>query len=71
MSKRKSIAAALILTAGSAAAAMMIRRRQDKRKPHVGLYFEDGSMVSLPETSPQASSLVELGREALSVARSR
>lgn len=71
MSKKRGIATALALTAGSAAAAFLIRKRQERRRPHVGLYFEDGSMVSLPESSPQASALVELGREALSAARGR
>lgn len=69
MSKRRSIATALVLTAGSAAAALVIRRRHDKLRPHVGLYFEDGSMVSLPESSPQAAPLIELGRETLALVR--
>lgn len=67
--RRKSIAAALLLTTASATAAWVIKRRQDGRRPHVGLYFEDGSMVSLPEHSPQATELVELGVEAVSLAR--
>ena len=73
MSKRRrnSVATALVLTAGSAAAAFIIRRRADRKRPHVGLYFEDGSMMALPDNSPQASPLLELGREALQVARGR
>ena len=70
MSKRKkSVAAALLLTTASATAAWAIKRRQDGRRPHVGLYFEDGSMVSLPEQSPQAGTLIELGTEAVSIVR--
>ncbi len=38
-------------------------------RPHVGLYFEDGSMVSLPESAPQASALIELGKESLTLVR--
>jgi hypothetical protein len=68
--RRKSVAAALVLTTASATAAWMIKRRQDGRRPYVGLYFEDGSMVSLPEHSPQAGQLVELGAEAVSIVRS-
>ncbi|MEO6866770.1 MAG: hypothetical protein ABI200_01990 [Gaiellales bacterium] len=68
--RRKSIAAALLLTTASATAAWAIKRRHDGRRPHVGLYFEDGSMVSLPEHSPQATELVELGIEAVSIVRS-
>lgn len=67
--RRKSVAAALVLTTASATAAWMIKRRQDSRRPHVGLYFEDGSMVSLPETSPQAGDLVDLGMEAVAIVR--
>lgn len=67
--RRKSVAAALLLTTASASAAWVIRRRQEGRRPHVGLYFEDGSMVSLPEHSPQATQLVELGIEAVGIVR--
>lgn len=67
--RKKSVAAALLLTTASATAAWVIKRRQDGRRPHVGLYFEDGSMVSLPEHSPQATALVELGTEAVGVVR--
>lgn len=69
MSKR-NVLAALALTAGSAAAAVIIRKRSDRRRPHVGLYFEDGSMVSLPDSSPQAGRLIAIGREALESVRS-
>lgn len=67
--RKKSVAAALLLTTASAAAAWVIKRRQDGRRPHVGLYFEDGSMVSLPEQSPQAGPLVQLGVEAVGIVR--
>ncbi len=70
MSKgRKSVATALALTAISATAAWAIRRRNEGQRPHVGLYFEDGSMVSLPESSPQATELVELGTTAVTLVR--
>jgi hypothetical protein len=65
--RKKSVAAALLLTTASATAAWMIKKRQDGRRPYVGLYFEDGSMVSLPEHSPQAGTLIELGSEAVSI----
>ena len=51
-------------------AAFVIRRRNDRKRPHVGLYFEDGSMVSLPDSSPQAVPLLDLGREAVGLVRS-
>lgn len=67
--RRKSVAAALLLTSASAAAAWAIKRRQDERRPHVGLYFEDGSMVSLPDGSPQAEPLIELGIDVVTLVR--
>lgn len=67
--RKKSVAAALLLTSASATAAWVIKRRQDGHRPHVGLYFEDGSMVSLPEGSPQAGELVRLGSEAVAIVR--
>ena len=67
--RRKCVAAALSLSAASAGAAWMIERRQDARRPYVGLYFEDGSMVSLPEHSPQAGQLIELGTDAVAIVR--
>lgn len=69
MRRKHSIATALAVTAGSAIAAMLIRRRRDQARPHVGLYFEDGSMVSLPDNSPQAAPLLELARQAVGAVR--
>lgn len=69
MKRRRSIATALVLTTGSAAAAFIIRKRNDRKRPHVGLYFEDGSMVSLPDNSPQATPLLDLGREIVALVR--
>jgi hypothetical protein len=68
--KKKSVAAALALTAASATAAWIVKRRSDSHRPYAGLYFEDGSMVSLPGQSPQARELVELGIEAVGMVRS-
>lgn len=65
----KSVAVALVLTTASAGAAWLVRRRQGGRRTHVGLYFDDGSMVSLPEQSPQAGSLIDLGSEAVAMVR--
>lgn len=67
--RRRSIVAASAVLAGSLAATVLLRRRGERSRPHVGLYFEDGSMISLPETSPQAAPLVELGRETVASVR--
>ncbi len=69
MSRRRNKAAfAVGLTLLSAGAALLIKKRQDVSREHVSLYFEDGSMMSLPESSPQAFALFELGREVAEVA---
>lgn len=70
MGRRRNVGTALALSVGSVAAAVIIRQRQDRRRPHVGLYFEDGSMVSLPDSSPQARPLLELGEQAVKAVRS-
>ena len=69
--KRRGAILALTLTAGSAVAATVIRKRQDRRRPHVGLYFEDGSMIALPDSAPQSTRLLELGRDAIAAAGHR
>lgn len=68
--RKKSVVMALLVTTISAGAAYIVRKRQHGERPHVGLYFEDGSMVSLPEQSPQATSLIDLGRDAVRIVRS-
>lgn len=67
---RRSVVAAGVVLAGTAIAGIFFRSRRDRGRPHVGLYFEDGSMRSLPDSSPQATPLIELGREAIDAVRS-
>lgn len=55
--------------AGAAAGIALWRRRGGAPAERVDLHFEDGSMVSLPEHSPQAGDLIELGAEAVSIVR--
>jgi hypothetical protein len=65
---RRKLLGALSLAVGSAAGAVLLRRRHAHRASRVDLYFDDGSMLSLAEGSPEAERLVPLGREALAVA---
>lgn len=67
--RRKSILLALAVTGASAGAAWVIKQRSDAKRAHVGLYFEDGSMVSLPESAPQAEQLLRLGTQAVSLSK--
>ena len=53
----------------AALAAVVFRRRAERRRERVDLYYEDGSMVSLPEGSADADRLLPLAREILQTAR--
>jgi hypothetical protein len=59
---------AAVLLAAAAGAVALVRRRGSART-HVDVWFDDGSSVSLPGTSPPASALVELAEAALRVAQ--
>jgi hypothetical protein len=51
------------------ALASFLRRGGGRRRERVDLYYDDGSMVSLPEGSPESERLLALGRDALRAAR--
>ena len=51
------------------ALASFVRRGVVRRRERVDLYYDDGSMVSLPDGSPDSERLLALGREALRAAR--
>jgi hypothetical protein len=53
--------------AGSLAAAILFRRRA-RRREHLDVYFEDGSMVSLSNGSPGGSTVLPLARRILETA---
>lgn len=61
---RRSSAAVLGALAGLFAGAALLRRRAAPRE-RVDLYFEDGSMVSLAEGSPDAARLIPIARDVL------
>ena len=61
---RRSAAALVGVAAGMLAGAAFIRRRTADRD-RVDLYYEDGSMVSLSNGSPDAERLLPLAREIL------
>ena len=57
-----------LLGVGAAAGAIvLLRRRKLSRGEHVDLYYEDGSMISLENGSPEAEQLLSLARDALRV----
>ena len=61
---RRSAAALLGVAGGMLAGAAFIRRRSVRRE-RVDLYYDDGSMVSLENGSPDAERLLPLAREIL------
>ena len=65
---RRSTATLLGVAGGMLAGAAFVRRRGAQRE-RVDLYYEDGSMVSLSNGSPDAERLLPLAREILRSAR--
>src|SRR5438445_453215 len=51
---RRSLLTGVLLGAGSVLGTVLVRRRAARRRERVDLYFDDGSMVSLTGTSPEA-----------------
>jgi hypothetical protein len=52
----------------SAVGSVLVRRRQTRHQSRVDLYFDDGSMLSFPDSSAEAERLLSLAHEALAVA---
>jgi hypothetical protein len=65
---RRSVATLVGVAGGMIAGAAFIRRRGVERD-RVDLYYEDGSMLSLPNGSPEAERLLPLAREILRTTR--
>jgi hypothetical protein len=66
---RRRLLTGFLLTAGSLGGTIFYRRRAGRRRQRVDLYFEDGSMVSLPEGSPEATTVLPLARRIIDAAR--
>jgi hypothetical protein len=45
---------------------VLLRRRTISRGEHVDLYYDDGSMISLENGTPDAQRMLAIAREALS-----
>jgi len=68
MPRRKAVAG-LALVAGSLAGVVALRRRSARSRDRVDVYFEDGSMVSLADDAPEASTVLPLARRILETTR--
>lgn len=53
---------ALLALAGGA---LYFKRRKDARRERVHLYYDDGSMVTVERSRPEAERLLTLARQAL------
>jgi hypothetical protein len=67
---RRRVLTGFLLTAASLAGTVFYRRRAARRRERVDVYYEDGSMVSLAEGSPEAATVLPLARRILDAARS-
>jgi hypothetical protein len=68
MAKRKFLGM-LGFGTGVFAGSVLVRRSTRRRKDRVDLYFDDGSMVSLVEGSPEAEKLLGVAQDVISAAR--
>jgi hypothetical protein len=66
---RRKVLTGFLLAAGSLAGTIFYRRHVARRRERVDVYFEDGSMVSLTEGSPEAETVLPLARRILETAR--
>ena len=58
----RRLAALLLLVGGPL---LLLARRRDERRERVGLYYADGSMVTLERGAPGSERLLGLARRAL------
>jgi hypothetical protein len=66
MAKRK-VVTGLLVAAGSLAGSLLYRRRAVRQRERVDLFAEDGSMVSIADSSSQATELLTLARELIAL----
>jgi len=66
---RRKLVALAALAAGWFLAVALFRRASTARRERVDIYFEDGSMLSVAEGTPEAARLLPLARDAVRAAR--
>jgi len=54
---------------GILAGSVLYRRTLGRRRARVDVYFDDGSMITYVDGSPEADSLLSIARDALSATR--
>jgi hypothetical protein len=68
--KRKAIGLAGFVS-GVVAGSVLYRRTFARRRARVDVYFDDGSMISYDDGSPEAGPLLSLAHDALAAAAAR
>lgn len=66
---RRKVVTGTLLALGSLLGTIAFRRRHAGRRERVDVYFEDGSMVSIADGSPEASTVLPLARRIIETAR--
>ncbi len=66
---RRKLLGLLGFGTGLAAGSALWRRSTGRRRDRVDVYFDDGSMASLVEGSPEADRLLPVARDVLNAAR--
>ena len=66
---KRRLLALLGFATGIFAGSVVLRRRLGRRRDRVEIYFDDGAMVSYVDGAPEAVTLLEAARDALSTAR--
>jgi hypothetical protein len=67
--RRRRVLTGFLLALGSLAGTIFFRRRAARRRERIDVYYEDGSMVSLADGSPEAATVLPLARRILDTTR--
>jgi hypothetical protein len=66
---RRKLVIPVVIGAGSFLGTLLYRRRAVRNRTRLDVYFDDGSMVSFVEGSPEAEKLLPVARDVLAVTR--
>jgi hypothetical protein len=67
---RRKALGLLGFASGVLAGSVLYRRTVTRRRERVDVYFDDGSMITYDDGSPEAAELLPIARDALDAARS-